>query len=107
MGKGERQPTSMENAAAQAQQSGMREALEGAASRPTIGDQQRAAAAVAPPTPPLPTFALTTKALTNPIALAREYALAAAEVCGSTQLQPQSRKNVCRLLRLALELVGE
>lgn len=46
-------------------------------------------------------------ALMNPVGVAREYALAVAEICKATNLMPQSRTRAQRLLRMAIELLGE
>lgn len=56
--------------------------------------------------PPAPTTALATRALTDPIGLAREYASAAAEIlAGGRLLVPQSKTNAIRLLRLSIEML--
>lgn len=62
----------------------------------------REAIAASPPAVP----AMVTRALTDPAGLAREYATAAAEILAAKQLQPQSRKDATRLLRLAMEMLG-
>ena len=94
-----------------------RDALQAALNQEPTADaaaQQEAASRPIPPIDPprgdsakIMVAPLSTRALTEPVKLAREYASAAAAICESSTLQPQSRKNAVKMLKLALELLGE
>lgn len=75
-----------------------------AAPRDGVAEAQQVAKERAPE--PAPPSALATRALTDPVGLAREYAVAAAEILAAKQLVPQSKVNAIRLLKLAGEMLA-